>query len=676
MTDAGRRDDDGRVTDPRRDELISANAPAAGAVLSLEHLGVTFASPRGVVQAVRNLSLAVGAGECLGVVGESGAGKSQAFLAALGLLAPNGRATGRTRFGSVDLLGLSAPELDRIRGARIGLVFQDPMTSLTPHMRIGDQIAEPLVRHEGVSFTEARTRALALLNQVHVTDAERRMRQYPHELSGGMRQRVMIAIALSCDPQLLIADEPTTALDVTIQAQILSLLAELKRSRGMSMVLITHDMGAVAGVADRVAVMRRGEIVEVGSVGAVFKTPQHAYTRELLAAVHGANTYVPAVVAGEGAEVAAIGEAGHEAHDGAVKAVRRAEIAVGAAVGVHVDTRSGNGDAPRAGLSPTLVLDDLRVNFKVRTSPFGKQRTLVAVDGVSLKLAAGEALGVVGESGSGKSTLARAALQLIRPESGRVVWLGRQVDALAQNALRPLRRDVQVIFQDPLASLDPRMTVDEIVLEPLQVHRPALDRAAADAAVLRALDLVRLDRELAGRYPHELSGGQCQRVGIARAMVTQPQLLICDEPVSALDATVQEQIVNLLADLKRETGLAILFISHNLSVVRQLCDRILVLYLGRMMELAPAASIYSRPLHPYTGELLESAPIADPDIQPARLSRVRLGDPPSPLSPPSGCVYRTRCPHAVAGCAERVPAWEEAEPGRWVACHRWRDLPS
>jgi oligopeptide transport system ATP-binding protein len=320
------------------------------------------------------------------------------------------------------------------------------------------------------------------------------------------------------------------------------------------------------------------------------------------------------------------------------------------------------------------VLDDLRVNFKVRTSPFGKQRTLVAVDGVSLKLAAGEALGVVGESGSGKSTLARAALQLIRPESGRVVWLGRQVDALAQKALRPLRRDVQVIFQDPLASLDPRMTAGEIISEPLQVHRPQLDGVAADAAVLRALDLVRLDRQLAGRYPHELSGGQCQRVGIARAMVTQPQLLICDEPVSALDATVQEQIVNLLAELKRETGLAILFISHNLSVVRQLCDRILVLYLGRMMELAPAASIFARPLHPYTEELLESVPVADPDIQPARLSRALPGEPPSPLSPPSGCVYRTRCPHAAAVCAERVPTWEEAEPGRWVACHRWRDL--
>lgn len=602
----------GRVTD------------LAEAILSLERLSVTFASPRGVVHAVRDLSLAVGPGECLGVVGESGAGKSQAFLAALGLLAPNGRASGAARFGSANLLELSTTELDRIRGARIGLVFQDPMTSLTPHLRIGDQIAEPLVRHEGMSFAQARSRALALLKQVHVTDAERRMRQYPHELSGGMRQRVMIAIALSCNPQLLIADEPTTALDVTIQAQILSLLAELKRARGMSVVLITHDMGAVAGVADHVAVMRRGEVVEVGPVGALFKAPQHAYTRELLEAARGANTHRPAIVAG-------------------------AEL-------------------------PTLVLDDLHVNFKVRTSPFAKRQTLVAVDGVSLSLAAGEALGVVGESGSGKSTLARAALQLIRAQSGHVAWLGRRVDALAHNALRPLRRDVQVIFQDPLASLDPRMTVGEIVLEPLQVHRPDLDRAAADAAVLRALDLVRLDRELAGRYPHELSGGQCQRVGIARAMVTQPQLLICDEPVSALDATVQEQIVNLLADLTRETGLAILFISHNLSVVRQLCDRILVLYLGRMMELAPAASIYSRPLHPYTGELLESAPVADPDIQPARLSRALLGEPPSPLSPPSGCVYRTRCPHSVPVCAERLPAWEEAEPDRWVACHRWRDL--
>ena len=608
--------------------MTDAHLPGgAGAVLALERLSVTFESAHGAVRAVRDLSLTVGTGECLGVVGESGAGKSQAFLAALGLLAPNGRVSGSARFGSVDLLALRQPELDRIRGARIGMVFQDPMTSLTPHMRIGDQIAEPIIHHAGVSSKEALRRALALLNRVHVTDAERRMRQYPHELSGGMRQRVMIAIALSCDPELLIADEPTTALDVTIQAQILSLLAELKRSRGMSMVLITHDMGAVAGIADRVAVMRRGEVVEVAAVGAVFKAPQHAYTRELLSAV------------------------------------RPVDVATGArVVAVARDT-------------PALELSNLRVNFKIRTSPFAKQQTLVAVDGVSLQLAAGEALGVVGESGSGKSTLARAALQLIRPQSGRVVWMGRQVDPMAQSALRPLRRDVQVVFQDPLASLDPRMTAAAIIAEPLRVHRPDLDRADMEAAVIRALDLVRLNRELAQRYPHELSGGQCQRVGIARAMVIQPQLLICDEPVSALDVTVQEQIVDLLADLKRDAGLSIMFISHNLSVVRRLCDRILVLYLGRMMELAPAVSTYARPLHPYTQDLLESAPIPDPEVQPARLARALLGEPPSPLSPPSGCVYRTRCPHAAPICADRVPSWEAAEDGtRSVACHRWREL--
>jgi len=598
-----------------------------GSAFHLDNLNVTFSTPAGDVHAVRNLSLAVAPGECLGVVGESGAGKSQAFLAALGLLAPNGRVSGHARLGPLDLIGMPQVDLDRIRGARIGVVFQDPMTSLTPHIRIGDQIAEPIVRHRGISSRDASSRALSLLNQVHVTDAERRMRQYPHELSGGMRQRVMIAIALACNPTLLIADEPTTALDVTIQAQILSLLVELKRSRGMSMALITHDMGAVAGVADRVAVMRDGGVVEVGTVNAVFRAPRHEYTRALLAAVP--------------------------------RIDRAAVIARG---GV---SEAGGGNAA----VPALVLDNVRVQFNIRAGWFAAPRMLRAVDGVSLELATGEAVGVVGESGSGKSTLARAALQLIRAQSGRVVWLGRAVDGLSQSELKPLRRDMQIIFQDPLASLDPRMTAGEIVGEPLQVHRPDLDRSARAAAVSEALARVRLDPVLADRYPHELRGGQCQRIGIARAMVLQPRLLICDEPVSALDVTVQEQIVRLLADLKRESGLAILFISHNLAVVRQLCERVLVLYLGRMMELAPAAAVYSRPLHPYTRELLESAPIPDPDVQPARLTRTLLGEPPSPLSPPSGCVYRTRCPHAVDTCRERVPEWERAGgASRWVAC--------
>jgi peptide/nickel transport system ATP-binding protein len=688
--------------------VIVDRAPVGGSPFQLENLNVTFSTPAGDVHAVRDLSLAIAPGECLGVVGESGAGKSQAFLAALGLLPPNGRASGHARLGADDLIGMPQVDLDRIRGARIGLVFQDPMTSLTPHIRIGEQIAEPIIRHTGISLRDASSRALRLLNQVHVTDAERRMRQYPHELSGGMRQRVMIAIALACDPALLIADEPTTALDVTIQAQILSLLAELKRSRGMSMVLITHDMGAVAGVADRVAVMRDGGIVEVDTVHAVFKAPRHEYTRALLAAVPridggvtaarrsgasaatvpGGERTMSAVVSGAGASgrgLAAFEGVGGDAV-GRVEGSVPVAAAAGAGRSAAEPLRASLTPVPvpvqlaratTAAAAPALVLDNVRVQFNVRAGWFAAPQVLRAVDGVSLELAAGEAVGVVGESGSGKSTLARAALQLMRAQAGRVVWLGRAVDGLSQRQLRPLRRDMQIIFQDPLASLDPRMTVGEIVAEPLQVHCPDLDRAATDAAVSEALARVRINPVLATRYPHELSGGQCQRIGIARAMVLQPRLLICDEPVSALDVTVQEQIVRLLADLKRESGLAILFISHNLAVVRQLCERILVLYLGRMMELAPAAAVYSQPLHPYTRELLESAPIPDPDVQPARLARTLQGEPPSPLSPPSGCVYRTRCPHAVDTCRERVPEWEHAGgASRWVACHRWRDLAS
>lgn len=668
--------------------VTAERGQVGGSPFQLENLNVTFATPAGDVHAVRNLSLAVAPGECLGVVGESGAGKSQAFLAALGLLPPNGRASGHARLGALDLIGMPQVDLDRIRGARIGLVFQDPMTSLTPHIRVGEQIAEPIIRHTGTSSRDASSRALRLLSQVHVTDAERRMRQYPHELSGGMRQRVMIAIALACDPTLLIADEPTTALDVTIQAQILSLLVELKRSRGMSMVLITHDMGAVAGVADRVAVMRDGEVVEVDTVHAVFKAPRHEYTRALLAAVPRVDgTGAAARGEGEasGSGGAAVSAGGAHAFGGAVAAAHgkggtlvAAGTGRGAADSLVASSASAAGLPPAAAaMGPALVLDNVRVEFNVRAGWFAAPRVLRAVDGVSLELAAGEAVGVVGESGSGKSTLARAALQLIRAQAGRVVWLGRAVDGLSQSELRPLRRDMQIIFQDPLASLDPRMTAGEIVSEPLQVHRPDLDRAARDTAVAEALARVRLGPVLATRYPHELSGGQCQRIGIARAMVLQPRLLICDEPVSALDVTVQEQIVGLLADLKRESGLAILFISHNLAVVRQLCERILVLYLGRMMELAPAAAVYSEPLHPYTRELLESAPIPDPDVQPARLTGTLLGEPPSPLSPPSGCVYRTRCPHAIDTCRERVPAWEKVDgASRWVACHRWRDLAS
>jgi oligopeptide/dipeptide ABC transporter ATP-binding protein len=607
--------------------IAEATADAAGEVLSFAGLTVSFDQPQGRIVAAQDITLSVSRGECLGVVGESGAGKSQVFLAALGLLAPNGRVEGSARFGTTELLELAPAALDRVRGAAIGMVFQDPMSSLTPHLRVGEQIAEALVHHLGVSWPEARRRALALLERVHVNDPQRRMRQYPHELSGGMRQRAMIAIALSCAPQLLIADEPTTALDVTIQAQILSLLADLKRERGMALVLITHDLGAVAGLADRVAVMRQGRVIETGPVSQVLKAPREPYTAFL----------VRAAAALEGAAAPPLSPA-TRTHDAA------------------------------------LVLHDVTVRFAVNQGWLRRRAQLSAVSGVSFELREGESVAVVGESGSGKSTLARAALQLLRPATGRVVWLGRPLGELPVAQLRALRRELQIVFQDPLGSLDPRMTVAQIVGEPLRVHARELKAAARAAASAAALQRVGLAPELASRYPHQLSGGQCQRVGIARAMILKPRLLVCDEPVSALDVPTQQQIVALLAALTREERMCLLFVSHNLAVVRQLCERVLVLYLGRMMELAPAALLYAQPRHPYTRELLAAIPVPDPAIQPARLAHTLSGEPPSPLAPPSGCVFRTRCPHAAPVCREQVPAWEELPDGRRVACHRWREL--
>ncbi len=607
---------------------VSPEGGGAGPVLELERLAVTFTTAAGEVSAAEDVTLAVAGGECLGVVGESGAGKSQTFLAVLGLLAANGRAAGSARFLGRELLGLAPAALDRVRGARIGMVFQDPMTSLTPHLTVGAQIGEVLRHHLHLGPDEARRRALALLERVQLSDAARRLGQYPHELSGGMRQRVMIAIAIACEPALLIADEPTTALDVTVQAQILGLLAALKRERSMAMVLITHDLGAVAGVADRVAVMRAGRVVESGPVASVLGAPREPYTRELLGGV--VPITGPAPAAGGGA---------------------------------------------RAGAPIALALEAVSVEYPVGGGWFGRTTHLKALSEVSLELAAGEALGVVGESGGGKSTLARTVLALLRPSAGSVVWLGRSLGTFTPRELRSARAQAQMVFQDPLGSLDPRMTVEEIVGEPLAVHHPQLAPAARRRAIGAMLGRVELDAALLGRFPHELSGGQCQRVGIARAMILKPRLLVCDEPVSALDGPTQRQILALLGELRRESGLSLLFISHNLALVRQLCERVLVLYLGTMMELARSEQLYRQPRHPYTRELLAAVPVADPAVQPGRLARVRPGEPPSPLAPPSGCVYRTRCPHAIARCAEQVPVWEEAgDFGDRIACHRWREL--
>ncbi|MGH6829270.1 MAG: dipeptide ABC transporter ATP-binding protein, partial [Rhizomicrobium sp.] len=550
------------------------------ALFEIRDFHVHFATPDGDVHAVGGVDLDIAEGTCLGVVGESGSGKSQLFLGALGLLAANGRAEGSVRYRGRELLGLEPSELNAFRGARITMIFQDPLTSLTPHMTIGAQIVEALTAHRRMKRREARARAREMLDYVRIPDSARRMAQYPHELSGGMRQRVMIAMAAITGPDLLIADEPTTALDVTIQAQILEILRALKIEKRMALALITHDMGVIAGSADQVAVMRQGRVVEKGPVDRIFYAPQESYTKMLL-------NSMPRLT-----------------------------------------------DTPRstAPAGETLLkVSDLHVTFPIKSGLFRRTRPLKAVDGVSLTLNSGETLGVVGESGSGKSSLARAILQLIPPDQGRVLWLGHDLTLARQEEIRRARGDFQIVFQDPLASLDPRMPVGASIAEPLRALRPRPARREIRALVTAMMDKVGLDRRWINRYPHELSGGQNQRVGIARAMIVRPRMVICDEAVSALDVSIQAQIIELFESLQAETGLALIFISHDLAVVRRLSHRVMVLYLGRVVEMAEAHALYANPLHPYTRALLSAVPEPDPKQERTRKRALLSGDPLSPL---------------------------------------------
>jgi len=592
-------------------------------VLALDQLRVSFTTPDGLIEAVRGVSLTIERGECLGVVGESGSGKSQTFMAVMGLLAPNGQVAGSARFQGQPLLDLKSAALNRIRGSKMGMIFQDPLTALTPHVKVGEQIAEPLRRHLHLSHEAARALAKDWLQRVRIPDAERRLDQFPHELSGGMRQRVMIAAAMAPGPELLIADEPTTALDVTVQAEILDLMAELKRETGAAMVLITHDMGVIARMADRVCVMRRGEYVEEGPVERIFAAPQAPYTRALLDAIP------------------------------------------------RLD-RSDRGGRPTLDPVPAdapIVVDarGVKVHFPIGAGLFDKTRQLRAVDGVDLVLRKGETLGVVGESGSGKSTLARAVLKLIPPTAGAVTILGRDITQAHGEALRKARKDLQIVFQDPLASLDPRVTVGDSIAEPLQVHRPGLSRAEREVMTREMMKEVELDPALINRYPHELSGGQNQRVGIARAMILGPSLVICDEAVSALDVSVRAQIIDLLIGLQKRLGMAMLFISHDLAVVREISHRVMVLYLGRVMETATREQIYAAPRHPYTRALLSAAPIPDPAAERNRRRVKLIGDPPSPLDPRSAFRFLPSRAPADANAPFVMPALKEIEPGHLVA---------
>jgi oligopeptide/dipeptide ABC transporter ATP-binding protein len=586
-------------------------------LLDVNNLNVSFETRDGPVHAVKDLSFQLAPGEVLGIVGESGSGKTQAAMAVLGLMADNGRVSGSIRFEGDELVGLPDARLRQIRGARIAMVCQDPMTSLNPYLTIGAQMGLVLKRHRGLRGEAARKECVQLLDAVQITDPASRLRMYPHELSGGMRQRVMIATALLCRPELLIADEPTTALDVTVQAQILALIAELRVSFGTAILLITHDLGVAAGTCDRLLVMRNGECQEQGPIDDCFHNPKTAYARELLAAV-------PRLDA-EPVRLPPVGES-------------------------------------------VITVEDLAVHYQV-TQPgfFAAPKTLRALDGVSLDLRPGETLGVVGESGSGKSTLARAVLRLVRPTSGTVCLLGRELAQLPENEVRESRRDMQLVFQDPLAALDPRMTVGEIIAEPLEVFDTSLSDAAITAWVSEAMLQVGLDPDWRNRYPHQFSGGQCQRVGIARALILKPKLLVCDEAVSALDVTVQAQIVSLLLELQSRLGLAIIFISHDLAVVRRLSHRVLVMYLGKVMEMADADELYRTPRHPYTRALMAAVPIPDPRLEKTRVKALVKGEVPSLLAAPGGCAFRTRCAFAVERCSVEEPALVEIGTAR-VAC--------
>ncbi|UNO41453.1 ABC transporter ATP-binding protein [Streptomyces sp. MST-110588] len=678
---------------------------AARPVLEVTDLHVSFPSEAGPVHAVRGVSYAVRPGEVLGIVGESGSGKSVSSMAVLGLLPPAAEVKGSVKLEGRELLGLGDAAMSKIRGKGIGMVFQDPLSALTPVYSVGNQIIEALRVHQDLDKAAARKRAIELLDVVGIPDPRRRVDAFPHEFSGGMRQRAMIAMAIANDPQVIIADEPTTALDVTIQAQVLDVLKTAQEVTGAAIVMITHDLGVIAGFADRVQVMYAGRPVETGSVDEVYYAPRMPYTIGLLGSIprlddtgHGAlvpvhgnpptmsdlapgcpfaprcpvavdrcrETEPELVVPGAGASA---GKPGKDADDGAghpVACHRAHEIGTDAlprdAVFPVPELPAPNATErlPREQRPTVLALDGLVKHFPLTKGAIVKRTvgTVRAVDGISLDVREGETLGLVGESGCGKTTTLLEILDLPSGQAGTVTVFGKDIRGLSRADRKGLRRDMQIVFQDPMAALDSRMPVGDILAEPLKTHGWAKDRIAARVPEL--LEMVGLEAEHADRYPQEFSGGQRQRISIARALALEPKLVILDEPVSALDVSIQAGVLNLLDELKTRMGLSYLFVAHDLSVVRHIADRIAVMYLGRIVESGTADQVFTEPSHPYTQALLSAVPLPDPRKERARTRILLSGDLPSPADVPSGCRFQGRCPKfAALGEDERRRCREE-----------------
>jgi peptide/nickel transport system ATP-binding protein len=655
-------------------------------LLELHDLSVSLQTGAGPTEIVRSIGLGVGAGEIVCLVGESGSGKTLTALSITRLVDYRG---GKITQGEILLDGrnlaqLSQNQMSELRGDKIGLVFQEPMTAFDPLFSIGEQIVEVLVRHRGLNRKAARAEAAALLARVKLPDPQLRVDQYPHQLSGGMLQRAMIAMALACGPELLIADEPTTALDVTIQAQILQLLLDIRAETGLSILLITHDLGVAASIADRVAVMYSGRIVENGPVAQILAQPAHPYTRGLLQSVIGGHLRRGERLYAIPGTVPSLTDlpSGCHFHPRCAKASERcrsevpplartdaSELACWHPHREPIAIRQNQAGAPVAVSTPGRVLfdvQDVHKHYRAGGGWPGLHRPVLrALDGVSFQIREKEVFGLVGESGSGKSTLARVLLQLERATAGRIDFDGEDITRFTQARLRRARRDMQMIFQDPHGSVDPRWKIGDIIGEPLAVHE-GFNAAERREKVILLMRQVGLDPAWVDRHPHQLSGGQKQRAAIARAIALKPRFVLADEAVSALDVSVRAQIINLLQDFKEELGLTYLFIGHSLELMRHISDRIGVMYLGRLVEIAPADALFRQPAHPYTRGLIDSIPSLDP----ARRKQGGIGgEIPSPTQPPGGCRFHTRCPFAAARCREEDPQLAAYADQRAVACH-------